>query len=91
MNSFSLSPLRNDLEREGATGNRAGRSALLPDWAKSEDSTGDSTVSLKRHCLLVLNRSPMRDPDEPLVVNGPGRSRTCDLGIKSPARQAATK
>jgi hypothetical protein len=89
MNSFSLLPLSNDLEREGATGNRAGRSALLPDWAKSEDSTGDRTVSLKRHCLLVLNRSPMRDPDEPLVVNGPGRSRTCDKRMPAVVRPHA--
>src|SRR6185312_10253876 len=43
-----------------------------------------STLSLEPPALPLPHGSTVRFPRAASAVNGPGRDRTCDLGIKSP-------
>src|SRR5262249_25575757 len=51
--------------------------------------TRDRTLSLARHVSLTSHGSTMRFLHGASAVNGPGRTRTCDLGISEPSAVAA--
>jgi hypothetical protein len=52
------------------------------------DAAGAAAKAVRRGTPRRPNRPP--NCAKPCKSNGPGRDRTCDLGIKSPAQQAAT-
>jgi hypothetical protein len=54
--------------------------AVLP----IEVGTGVGTPRAFLTHLAHLTNQTMRFPRSHVAVNGPGRDRTCDLGIKSP-------
>jgi hypothetical protein len=81
-------PLVNQPFRERPSGSHIERGVLRR--AQSEDRTEDRTVSLVSHVSPVLPGSTTRFVAGQRAVSGPGRDRTCDLGIKSPAGTVAT-
>jgi hypothetical protein len=67
--------------------NRASRCYGRLRFAPLEDRTGDRTVSPRSRVSLVSLRSTVRFPHGAAAVNGPGRDRSCDLGVKRRPRQ----